>query len=691
MKLTKGFSLKAQLYLLITCLVTFSFFASTIININNMQVYLDEQLASHAQDAAHNLGLSISPYMDEENLVIAKTMTNAIFDSGYYQYIKFTDLNGELKFSRQNQTSTINVPNWFTQLFTLTPPEMISEVSNGWVIAGKLAVQSNVGAANFTLWQHSQKVLWLSLFQLIGALLLGYLILKAVLTPLRKIETQANAVASKQYNINPDVPFTTELRAVVNALNKMVSNIKQSFDEQTKHAESLSKQVYIDSHTELPNRRALLQKFDSLKVEAAETGTYLYLNLISMSSLQEINDTQGYSAGDSYILWAANLFKTQVTPFDESTLYRISGSEFVILSLLSSEQASKLDNLLNEAISVASNDHYPQDFAKQIMTMVQLDETFPETIQRCDTNIATQEYFLKPNNPICESSQQSHSRLQWLAILKQFIEHNEGGLEKSATSHFNELDNIFDLMLQPIIDNEQQLLYVETFVRFKLGDELFSTPDVFAMAERLGLSVELEKAVVSFIFNKLLKVKQTKVAINISNNVIHDESFTAWLMENYQQQRSELPEIILEINESAAIAAITSTKRFITAAKAAGLEITLERFGANLSTFSYIRNLDIDYIKLDGSYIRDLNQADTRFFVQTITQICHGIGIKIIAPHVENLSISTHCLQMNIDGLQGNGLYPVANFNTIISSKNDALHTILLINKFNPSPQIKEK
>ncbi|MDO6613526.1 EAL domain-containing protein [Shewanella sp. 1_MG-2023] len=691
MSIKKGLSLKTQLYLLIACLTIFTFSASLYNNITSMQTYLEDQLSSHAQDAAHSLGLSISPYMDEEELVIAKTMTNALFDSGYYQSIAFYDLNEKIIFSRTNPHGTQHIPNWFIKLFLLSPPVMTSEVSNGWVIAGKIKVQSHSGSAYNTLWNHSKNILWITCMQLCIALIAGFFILKAVLYPLKGIERQANAVATKQFEINSEIPYTTELRAVVNALNKMVENIRQTFQEQTQLAESLSKQVYLDSQTDLPNRRALLKRFDSYIVEANETGSALYMNLISMTSLKQINDSEGYSAGDNYITEAANLFKKQITPFNQITMFRVSGSEFIILSLMSSNEAEQLNSSLNESISLASNTQYPQGFAKHVSTKVDLSESFTCAVQRCDTEIATQQYYLNTqNNQITASDSQGHSRIKWLEILKQFIAYSSSNNTQRNLENMHELDSIFELMLQPIINNQKDLMYVESFLRFKLEDEVFSTPEVFAMAERLHLSSELEQAVVSFIFHKLLKVKQAKIAINIGNSAIHDESFTNWLFQIYQQHKAQLPQLIFEINESAAMASVESTKQFISRAKQVGIEITLERFGANLSSFSYIKNMDIDYIKLDGGYIRDLEEADSRFFVQTVTQICHGIGIKIIAPHVENITISTHCLQMNIDGLQGNGLYPVSHYNTIVSSKEGEIETILLLNRFNTSTQIKE-
>ena len=109
----RGISLKVQLYGLIIVLTLLSFTGRLLISVDHTRDYLNEQMASHSQDAATSLGLSISPYMDDQNLVIADTMMAAIFDSGYYQSMKFVDSNGVIKLNRENPKSVESVPAWF--------------------------------------------------------------------------------------------------------------------------------------------------------------------------------------------------------------------------------------------------------------------------------------------------------------------------------------------------------------------------------------------------------------------------------------------------------------------------------------------------------------------------------------------------------------------------------------------------
>jgi EAL domain-containing protein (putative c-di-GMP-specific phosphodiesterase class I)/GGDEF domain-containing protein len=689
---TKGMSLRLQLYLLIGCLSIFSFGAALYNNVSNMRGYLNEQLASHAQGAAHSLGLSISPFMDEEGLVIAETMTNAIFDSGYYQHITFTDLDGNVLFERNNPEGNFTVPQWFISWFTLHPPVMTSEVSDGWRIAGKLDVQSHAGTSYKSLWDHALSNLSSALFQLVIALLCAYFILKAVLTPLNSIEKQAELVNQKHFIINPIKPFTSELRTVVKAINRMVDNIQRSFNEQTKLAEALSREVYIDPHTGLPNRRALLKKFESIEAEYEQHGNRFYLGLLSMTSLKQVNDDEGYGGGDDYILSGAQLFSKQMHNLQGASLYRISGSEFAFLISLTDNAAKDLDQQMAASILIESSPRFSNGFAKHSLTRVNHQEDFADVVMRLDNQLVHNQYADNAKGLVsAKAMQKNHSREEWLGILTQFTQYFKNEINHCHSKDFAikciPLDKIFDLMLQPVVDENQSILYVESFVRFKIEGENLSTLDVFAMAERLGVLQDLEQAVISFIFYKLQHIEHTRVAINISNRALHNPQFTDWLFDLYQKLHKTLPPLLYEFNESGAMLSLESTAKFISRAKQLDIDIAIERFGSSLSSFCYIRNLNIDFIKIDPSYVRDIAQADTRFFVQTVIQVCHGIGIKIIAPQVESAIVREHFSLMNIDGLQGNGLYAVRNFSTMIpANATSTWISALQLNYFSHSP-----
>lgn len=664
----KGLSLHVQLYGLIVALVAAAFMGSVYNNILNMRDYLSIQLASHAQDAAHNLGLSISPYMDEPELVVAQTMASAMFDSGYYHRIGFSDTAGVLKFELVNPESVDEVPNWFRTHFTLSAPIEVSEVSNGWIPAGNLSVQSHLGNAYIALWQHSVTTAWFSSLLFIVALLLTHFILRAILRPLSTIAQQATEVTRKNFVVNNERPVTSELKTVVNAMNNMVENVQRTFNEQTERAAQLSKEVYIDSLTGLPNRKAAMQQFDSMQLERQHSHNPAYALWATMTSLKSLNEQMGYQDGDQYISTASTLFQ-QFLFHDCWQLYRISGSEFLIFGEASSEQAETLLGSLMAEVQSQVSSRYPDGFAIIAAEPIGMSDDFTAVAKRIDTKITTQQYFNSTSSPASNVSS-GKSKLEWQATLSQYaalikdVDTSSLNLENFEIS-CKPLDELFDLSLQPVFDSQGNVSYAEAFVRFTLNNEILPTADVFAMAERLGYSITIEKAVVSYILHRISKITSTRIALNIGNGACAEPEFVNWLFTTIDKLQTKLPPLAVEVNENAVVNAVEHAKRFFARAKQSSVMTVIERFGGSINSFRYIRSLDLDAVKIDGSYIKDLDNSETRFFVEALVQICHGIGIKIIASHVESHSCKQQCRQLHIEMLQGNALSSVTAFSRL--------------------------
>ncbi len=339
-----GISLRLQLHLLIVLVALLTFASSLYLSVQSTQDYLNSQMKSHAQDTATSLGLSISSYMDDPELVIAETMVSAIFDSGFYEELKFTNAAGEVKIHRQNPVEFDEVPNWFIQMFPLSPPTMSSEVNNGWVKAGVLSVKSTAGVGYKTLWQQAKQSAYSIAAITIFSIVFIHLIAYAVLRPLHQIERQAQEVSKKNFTQLDKLPFTTDLRSVVKAMNSMVKNIQSSFAALSKQADELKIKVFIDHLTGLGNRRLLEQRFAAEQQTMANHMTQLHLGMFSLHSLAEVDQVHGYEAADQYILRAISEFKELLGKGIDCEMFRISGSDLVFLS---HEHSTVLERLLN--------------------------------------------------------------------------------------------------------------------------------------------------------------------------------------------------------------------------------------------------------------------------------------------------------------------------------------------------------
>lgn len=660
-KTGQGLSLSTQLSVLLVILAALTFVSSVLVSTSNMRSYLDSQLAQSAQDTANSLGLSISPYVSTDDLTVADTMISAIFDSGAYLKMTYTDMAQKVHFDRQYEVQSDSVPSWFIRMFPLEPPIMQSEVNDGWRIAGVLQVQAHPNYAYLSLWRHMQAVFWNSLLICLLALAAVHALLWFVLKPLKDIEKQAKNLADKKFELLDYIPLTTELRTVVLALNHMVSNVKRNFSEMTARAEQLNQQVYLDALTGLPNRKAFMQSFGSAFEARATDANQPYLTLVALTSLKEINDREGYSAGDQYVEKAAQLLAQQARTFELAQVFRISGSEFAVLTYFGEGSAASFALQLRQTFEIANSSAYEKGFASVVITALSPEEELSQTLARLDALQARQ--LNSPTPSLSGAASQvinPLSRSHWQEILHEFtrsvVSDTAAGFSDTTLQVSAEMAAMFSLEIQPVFSGSR-VVYIETFVRFNARGEQLASADVFAMAERLGVSLLLDKALVTYILRQLVGNQSYSFAINLSKSALHDPQFTRWLCMTLEANKSLLPRIVFEVNEQATLGAIASANQFFTALKAVGAAITIERFGASFSSFRYLQGLNVDFIKIDGSYIHALESADSRFFVETMTQICHGIGIKVIAAQVETPQQVEHCQAMHLDGLQGKVLF----------------------------------
>ncbi|WP_417760632.1 EAL domain-containing protein [Shewanella sp.] len=661
-----GISLRFQLHLLIILVALLTFTSSLYLSIQSTQQYLNTQMQSHAQDTATSLGLSISSYLDDPNLVVAKTMVSAIFDSGYYEEIMFTDTKGDVKIHKTNPVEFDEVPHWFVSMFPLTPPSRSTEVNSGWGDGGVLSVQSNPGFAYKALWRTAKR----NFLGIAGITLLSLVLIQlitiAVLKPLQKIEHLANEVGKKNFIKLEQLPFTTDLRAVVNAMNTMVANIQRSFASLTKQADELKRKAFQDHLTGLGNRRLMEQRFAAAQQGIVNNETKMHIGLLSLHSLAEVNHQQGYAEADRYILRAVNELTIALANTD-SEVFRINGSDIVFLSHAHEKNLQRALDSFNEQIKLLNNQHYQNGFGSVVMMPVDADTPLPHYLSALDqANIQRKQ---QPNLPVMVSDDQREKpegRMAWNQLIQQILDTEE-----------------FELWAQPVVSNDNAILYIETFVRFKYQQQPLATAETYAMAEEQGLALQLDMKVIRFILQQIIQRPEYPYAINLSLGAVSNKIFGQWL-DAQLQALDKHGSIIFELSEHSILKAPEESKALFELIKRNGCQICIERFGASLSTFKYLQGLDVDYVKVDGSYSLAIDSADNLFFIKTLCQICHGLGIPVIAPHIESKEILRNCQSTGVDAVQGNWLSVPQKAN-ILTNKSNLTGNIINLELTNPA------
>jgi len=147
-------------------------------------------------------------------------------------------------------------------------------------------------------------------------------------------------------------------------------------------------------------------------------------------------------------------------------------------------------------------------------------------------------------------------------------------------------------------------------------------------------------------------------AVNLSGASLKDPAFRRMLLSSLDENPAFGPHLCFEITETAAIGNLAVVNEFIEAMRAFGCSFALDDFGSGLSSFTYLKNLNVDYLKIDGAFVRDIaNNAIDRSMVEAIHRIGHQMNLRTVAEYVESDQILALLRQMGVDYVQGNGIH----------------------------------
>ncbi|MDQ6969548.1 MAG: EAL domain-containing protein [Mariprofundus sp.] len=626
-------TLSRQLISLIFVTFVLIFSGTFWISVENTRSYLMLQLATQTQSAADALGLSLVPYMQNKDIAAMDTMVNAMFDSGYYKSLKLSNMSGETLIERENTSQQEAVPQWFIEQLSLLTPTADSIITTGWTQAGRLQLSAHPGFAYQKLWQTSVDMLQWSLLAFILSLLAVLLILRAILRPLDAVEQQALAISQREFPVLEDIPRTRELKRVVLAMNKMSAKVEGFISKLTQRAELLRQEAHYDALTGLVNRRAFLAQLNNI-IKDHEKGGSGALAVVRMSGFADYNQQHGHQAGDDLLVEVGKALNEISDQYPASTTARISGTDFAIILPLADADIADEFGLLFSAKLDALADRLKLDAIAQIgIACFDHDKQIGHVLADADTGLSLAEQAGVNTYALQNKSSEVGGNQQWQALIEDAIQ-----------------DGRIRLQSQPVLGTGREGMYSEVLIRMKGDDGKYISPGAFtSMAERLGLNGELDRHVIERVV-QLLKVDSAMpLAVNIAASSMRDEVLLRWLDKYFAEHGDVACKMYFEVTEHALLQDDEAANDFITLVHKHGGKVVMEHFGTRLSSFQSLRQLKLDYIKIDGSYTRHIAEhSDNQFFLQTVTDIAHGLDIQVIAEHVES--------EADFNGLQGIGI-----------------------------------
>ena len=392
----------------------------------------------------------------------------------------------------------------------------------------------------------------------------------------------------------------------------------------------------------------------ALKSARAREESYAICYL-DLDQFKIVNDSCGHNAGDALLGQVGALLKSKVRWRD--TVSRLGGDEFgILLEAFTMDEAMRLADSLREAVR-----NYKFNWEERTFRMGASIGVVPITAD--NDGVAG---IISAAEAACAAAKEAgrnriysfqendldlmrrRREMQWAARINNALE--EGRFE------------IFRQIILPLHGNEAGLHY-ELLLRMRDEQGKIIAPDQFiSAAERYNITPAIDRWVIEHALRWLVseadeREKLAMCSINLSGQSLSDDKFLPFVIDQLHRSGIDGSKICFEITETAAVASFSQANRFIQALKDIGCRFALDDFGTGLSSFGYLKHFPVDFLKIDGSFVKDLlHDPIDREMVRSINEIGHLTGKRTIAEFAENQEIIDMLRSLGVDYAQGYGI-----------------------------------
>ena len=417
----------------------------------------------------------------------------------------------------------------------------------------------------------------------------------------------------------------------------------------------LSYHASHDILTGLVNRREFENRLERALKSARARETSYALCYLDLDQFKIVNDSCGHSAGDALLGQLGALLKSKIRWRD--TLARLGGDEFgVLLESCSLEEAMETAEVLRVAVSEFKFMWDDRSFRLGVSIGV-------VPISAESEDVAS---LLSAADSACAAAKEA-GRNRIHSFREDDIDLQRRRREQQWAARINTAldDDRFELYRQTILPLQKEEVGIHYEILLRMRDEAGAivAPSLFIeAAERFNITPRIDRWVITNTFRWLVseadeRERLAMCSINLSGQSLGDDKFLPFVIEQFQMSGLDATKICFEITETAAIASYSQANRFINALKELGCKFALDDFGTGLSSFGYLKHFPVDFLKIDGSFVKEiLHDPIDREMVRSINEIGHLTGKQTIAEFAENEEIITMLRGMGVDYAQGYGV-----------------------------------
>jgi len=449
--------------------------------------------------------------------------------------------------------------------------------------------------------------------------------------------------------------FEADIQDIDINLHKINIKIRELFNgaliiiedvtKQAKLEKQLRYQASHDSLTDLGNRQDFEDCVETYIYKAIEHNLPGVVLFIDLDRFKPINDIAGHSAGDEVLKRVAIILLSNVRERD--IVARIGGDEFAVLLTdcrlnIAEKIAESIRKAVDEMIFIYDEQSFKIGISAGISLINRANNKLSNIINSADN--ACQIAKNQGRNQIHVASSETGEYIQhkqqvaWLPKITKALQLNQ-----------------FTLYAQEIraINSDLNEKHYELLIRLINEDGSITLPNAFIpSAERYDLMPQIDRWVIECAFSNI--DRNTNYSINLSGLSTCDAGLGDYIESLQKIHRIDAKRITFEITETAAIQNIDKCLTLINHLKTLGFQFSLDDFGSGLSSFSYLKNLNIDYLKIDGSFVKEIvNEPTSYAMVKSINEVGHVMGLKTIAEFVENKEILLKLKEIGVDYAQG--------------------------------------
>lgn len=599
------------------------------VNYKNTKHFITDQLISNAENTASSLGVAIA-YVKADK-AMSETFINAVFDSGYYESIVMSDMDGNVVHQSSDPVKVHGIPSWFIDQVRIEASEAVVPLSSDWRLIGELKISGHRGHAYSQVWQAFKEMVAGFIVLGIVALIGIYLFLKMVLYPLKRVREQAEAVMQRRFIFQEQIPKTKEMHDVVTAMNLLVKKVKTVYEKEAKAIADYNRILYEDRETGFYNRAYFRIKLEEY-LNSNDYFSHGHVLAFEIHNYGKLLEEKGANGMYKLVMDLRDVINKHCSSsFVEAVRCRTRDNDImIILPASRKEDVEKLARSVCEA----SKEDYEIDCA---YISYGEGESLSNIMERIGTGLMIAAATESASMRLYADRRDDIPLLghdEWIKKVNDAME-----------------SNAFIPMLQPVVNQGGETVQNELLLRLKYEDKIINAGVFMPIIAGVKMLPKLDH----YVLELLDTLQQSKpVAVNITHDFITQSANLQVISSLTSRWKTKGMDINFELPNSTVASDTEASKAFASHIDREGWKLGIDHFTVDAYDLKLLEEIKPSYLKINAAYLLSLIEGKeeevSKSSLFTLTEL---LDIDLIAITVDSEDTVTRLKENGITLMQG--------------------------------------